>query len=404
MATLLAVAGLSARMLAEAAHGGGYQPVALDLFGDADTRRVATSWLPIGDPARLRIDGEALLSALRYLRREGAVGWIAGAGFEAQPELLAAAAQLLPLLGNLPQVVARVRDPAQFFGRLAALGIAHPETRFVRPPSPLGWLRKNAASSGGWDVWPLPEVDAAALEPIGPAQDVATSVYYQRMATGTPMSALFLADGRRARLLGVNRQIVRRLGARPYLFRGCIGPLPVAPGLRRRLEEMLDALSANFGLRGLNGLDFLLDGEDCAVLEINARPPASIALYGDALPGGLLRAHLAASLEGQLPAVGDEIAVGSARPCGFEVVYARQRCRISVGVADAWAQLAWCHDLPAPGTTVGRGEPLCSVSAVGSKETEGLALLQQRRRQISSLPEQAHAGNEGLATRPLECQ
>jgi len=391
MTQLLAVAALSARMLAESARDGGYRPVALDLFGDADTRRTAQEWRPIGTPANLAIDGEALLAALHRLRGQGAAGWIAGSGFEGRAALLAAGARLLPLIGNAPAVVAAVRDPACFFGRLAALGIPHPPSSVAAPPLPAGWLRKNFASSGGW-----------AVRLAGRRLPGEAGTYYQRIAPGQPMSALFLADGRRARLLGVNLQIVRRLGGRPYVFRGCIGPLPVAAGLRRELAGMLDALSADFGLRGLNSLDFLLDAGRPAVLELNPRPSASMALYRDALPGGLLRAHVAASREGRLPAAGDD-APGTLR--GFEVVFAHRRQRVGTAGAAAMAQCAWCHDLPAGGAALAWGEPVCTVSAAGNTVGEVLAQLVRRRRQIPFFLEQIDE-RRGTESRlgALECQ
>jgi predicted ATP-grasp superfamily ATP-dependent carboligase len=408
MTPLLAVAALSARMLAEAARGSGFRPIALDLFGDRDTRRAAEAWFPIGEAARLVIDGEALIDGLRQAREAGAGAWVAGSGFDGRPDLLAAGAEVLPLAGNTPEVVARVREPALFYGRLAALGIPHPETRFDCPPSPLGWLRKNAASSGGWDIWAAQLDEAGARfpltsEPSKPAAGGRSQLYYQRIAPGIPMSALFLADGRRSRLLGVNRQIVRRLGERPLVFHGCIGPVRVAPAVRRALEFMLDALTADFGLRGLNGLDFLLDDGQLRVLELNPRPPASIALYPHALPGGLLRAHVEASLGGRLPSV--EPTGGAPRRRGFETVFAKRDYEDGARATEALAQRIWCHDLPAPGTRIARGEPLCTMSAVGDTVAEVEAQLLRRRQQIPYLLEQVdERSSEGARVRALECQ
>ncbi|BAL27157.1 ATP-grasp domain-containing protein [Azoarcus sp. KH32C] len=394
MSPLLAVAALSARMLAEVARGSGYRAIALDLFGDRDTRRAAEAWFPIGETARLAIDGEALIDALRRSRAAGAEAWVAGSGFDGCPELLAAGAEVLPLAGNTAEVVARVRDPALFFGRLAALGIPHPETRSDCPPSPFGWLRKNAASSGGWGVWRArPDDDA----------DAGSRVYYQRIAAGVPMSALFVADGRRSRLLGVNRQTVRPLGERPFVFRGCIGPVRVAPVVLSALETMLDALAAEFGLRGLNGLDFMLDDEEIRVIELNPRPPATIALYRHALAGGLLRVHVEASLSGRLP--GPELLAGSERPRGFETLFAKRACEVGARASDALAQRTWCHDLPASGTRIARGEPLCTVSAVGDTVAEVEAQLLRRRQQIPFLMEQVdERSSEGARLRALEYQ
>ena len=85
MSRSLAVAGLSARLMAEAAAADGFEVLALDLFGDADTCAAATRWFGIGEPAQMRIDGARLLSALEVLARRGDVlGWVSGSGFEAQ--------------------------------------------------------------------------------------------------------------------------------------------------------------------------------------------------------------------------------------------------------------------------------------------------------------------------------
>ena len=65
----------------------GFSVVALDCFGDCDTRRVASRWQPIGSAARLRIDETLLLDTLQVLaERDEARGWIAGSGFDGRPE------------------------------------------------------------------------------------------------------------------------------------------------------------------------------------------------------------------------------------------------------------------------------------------------------------------------------
>ena len=60
---------------------------------------------------------------------------------------------------------------------------------------------------------------------------------------------------------------------------GVIGPVPVPPAVGAALQRVVREAAAEFELRGLASLDFLLDGERIDVLELNPRPPASIALY-----------------------------------------------------------------------------------------------------------------------------
>ncbi|HEX3138943.1 MAG TPA: hypothetical protein VHQ87_02750, partial [Rhizobacter sp.] len=156
--TLIAVAAVSARMLAEAAAGDGFEVIALDLFGDADTRLASLEWHALGEAGSLQIDGTRTLAVLRALTRRGGVsGWVAGSGFEGRPDLLDKAASLLPLIGTPPEAVARVRDPAAFFGFLASEEIAHPPVLLGQGDQlPLDdgspWLMKDARGCGGWHV------------------------------------------------------------------------------------------------------------------------------------------------------------------------------------------------------------------------------------------------------------
>ena len=49
--------------------------------------------------------------------------------------------------------------------------------------------------------------------------------------------------------------------------------------VQREVTAITRLLAAVFRLRGLGSLDFLLDGDTVEVLELNPRPPASLALY-----------------------------------------------------------------------------------------------------------------------------
>jgi predicted ATP-grasp superfamily ATP-dependent carboligase len=361
---VLAVAAVSARMLAEAAAHDGFEVVALDLFGDADTRRASRRWHPIGVAGSLQIDAAGVLEMLEALARQGGdtvIGWIPGGGFEGHPELLDAGARLLPLIGTPADAVRRVRDPAAFFGALAAYGIAHPPVRADAPADAEGWLLKDAHGCGGWHIR-----DAAT------ARDTAStgaSLYYQRAMPGVPMSATFIANGEQAMLLGINELIVRPFGVRPHVYAGCIGPVAVTADLARRIGDAVRALSAAFGLRGWCSLDFMRDGDAIGVLEVNPRPPASLALYAQR---GLIDAQLRACLQGELPS---PAAFTRPRVRGCEIVYARRSLTLAPIGAQHLAGRADVHDLPVAGARFGAGDPICSLSAVGDGAEQVRALL-----------------------------
>jgi uncharacterized protein len=359
----IAVAAISARMLAQAAQGEGLQVFALDLFGDRDTREAAVQWLPLGEGASLQIDGAALLDALQVLARRGGVqGWIAGAGFEARPELLEAGAALLPLCGMAGAGVRRVRDPRVFFACLDELGIAHPPVRHEPNDAP-GWLAKDGGGCGGWHIRRAP------LQVAAPT----ARHYWQLEEPGTPMSATFLANGRDAVLLGINEQIVRPLGERPFVFHGVVGPLPTDSALRHEVAAIVCALAEAFSLRGLCSLDFLQDGERLSVLEINPRPPASLALYPDA---GLVQAHLRACRRGELPAPAPLPVASVVR--GSEIVFAPRSLRLDSAAIAEIAALPDTHDLPHTAGRFDSSDPLCSVSAQAADASSVKIALRRR--------------------------
>lgn len=354
----LLVAGLSVRAMAEAARRDGFEVIALDLFGDADTRAASAQWHPIGHGATLQIEPAPCLAALARAAAEApTLGWICGSGFEALPDLLAAGAEVLPLIGCAPAAQAGVRDPARFFSALAAYGVAHPEVAWRRPAAVTGWLRKDAGSCGGRHVRPARPDDA---DPPPPGH------YWQRQADGQPMSMTLLAAGQghasRAAVLGVNLQLVEARPDQPYGFAGVVGPLMLPGRLPTALQGLAERLVARFGLAGLCGVDFLLQPDGAVqVLEVNPRPPASLALYGPA--GGLMRAHVDACLHGRLPTPAALARLRPASPQGWKVLFAPRALPLGPAALTWLAGDPRVHDRPAAPLRVAVGEPLCSLSA-----------------------------------------
>ncbi len=382
MPTLI-VAALSARWLAEAASREGFEVIALDVFGDVDTRRVSRLWRSIGVPGTLRIDPQALRSELTAARLQtGVIGWLAGPGFDGRSAWLAQGGSHLALLGMQPAAAQRVRDPRAFFAGLAARRIDHPPVCF-EPLCPAqdgapSWLLKDARGSGGWHIGRAKPDSAPAASP--PAQLPSPTHYWQREALGQPMSATWIANGRDAVVLGCNALIVEPLGQRPYVYRGAIGPVPLVPALQQRVQWIVSALAGEFGLAGLGSVDFLLHGTRIDVLEINARPPASMALYPQACTEGLIHAHLAA-LEGRLP---DDLQ-RSDTVRGTVTVFAPYAFEVDEATSAAWAAMTDCHDVPMPGARFDTGNPVCSVSATGMTMDVVRAALARKQAMIEGM-------------------
>jgi predicted ATP-grasp superfamily ATP-dependent carboligase len=138
------------------------------------------------------------------------------------------------------------------------------------------------------------------------------------------------------------------------------------------LDETVQRLTAALGLRGLNGVDFILEGDRCFVLELNPRPTATIDLYDADVEVGLLAVHIAAC-QGTLPA---PVVISNAR--AHAIVYAGTVLRVPA--KPGWP--AWCTDLPEPGSVIPAGAPVCSVRGEGETSAAAREATLARRNDI----------------------
>jgi hypothetical protein len=126
----------SARLLAQSAARGGHPVRVLDLFNDTDTGRFAQCAEAVNARAGEApgFDREDLLRrAARLCPPAHCLGLVYGAGFEDDTMTLGLLARGRDLLGNRPELIARLKDPVTFFALLDRLAIAHPETVLSTP-------------------------------------------------------------------------------------------------------------------------------------------------------------------------------------------------------------------------------------------------------------------------------
>ena len=349
------IAALSGRALAAAARRAGYALRVLDLFRDLDTRRLAVSSRQIAGDVVRGFDAEDLLAAARA---EGTtLPLVAGAGFEDRPELLARLSRVRRLLGNPPETVARLKDPRAFAALAESIGVAHPAIRLSPPPEPFGWLAKRVGGSGGWHI--RPAAKAGGRKP---------GTYFQRRVKGRSISAQFLADGRAMRLLGFSTQWPAGRGG-SFLFGGALRAAEIEADAAARIDEVLVELVRATGLIGLNSADFLLDGRTLTLLEVNPRPGATLDIFDGGTQPGLFTLHVAAC-DGRLPSTWQPS--GGAAAC--QILYAPRALEIPAGIR--WPR--WSADRPAPGTAIGRGEPVCTLLARGRDPDRLRARLNER--------------------------
>lgn len=351
----------SGRALAQCAARSGYSSVVLDCFGDLDTRATAHHANVVADASGVGIDRLRLLEAAEQVcPPQETDALIYGAGFESDPDLLERFSRRYPLRGNPPDVVRRVKDPATLARLLGSAGLAYPETRLDPPVDPQGWLIKRIGGTGGLHVARCGE---RAFEP---GLD-----YFQREVQGTVCSALFLAGREGTRIVGVSEALPPGDGLRaPFAYAGAISHAAISLRVREELAVGLDVLARLAGLVGLNGIDFVVQGESFCVLEVNPRPTATLELYDPDVADGLLAAHVAVCADEDVVL---EQSWGPVR--AHAIVFARRRMRLPAH----WRPARWCSDIPAPDAVIEPGMPICSVRAEGVSRAEVKTKIAQYR-------------------------
>jgi predicted ATP-grasp superfamily ATP-dependent carboligase len=359
------IVGASTRAAAFSALRAGLRPICGDLYADADLRRFAEI-VPVPDyPAHLT-------EAVRHAR---AASWMYTGALENAPRQIGRLSETRTLWGNAPEAVLPSRDPAHICRILADGQGGHLDFRFAANPPPRdgAWLLKPLRGGGGRgiEIWEPAAVESRTLrEPH----------YFQRRQIGLPISALYLAAPGGVWLLGAARQLIGlpELGARPFGYCGSLAPLPLPDSVVRQLRAVGQSLGIACGLRGLFGCDFLYDGNNAWLTELNPRYTASVELFEFTYQVPLLDWHRRACLGFLETAAGNELRWDwdreitarlprtPSRVAGKAIVFARGSTEIAslehlIPTEVTLESLPDFADLPMPGSRLGTGEPICTV-------------------------------------------
>jgi len=364
----LIIAGASVRAAAFSAARAGFSPWCVDHFADAD---LVAQW-PAQNLARYPHDlPEAIQAA-------PAGPWMYTGAIENHPRVIALASASRELWGNAPRVLKAVRDPVLLESALRRGGFLAPAVALAPEGLPADgtWLVKRRRSAGGLSIRPW---DGRAHH-----EQPATH-YFQRFIEGDACSAVYVAAKGRAALLGATRQLTgeRWAGASGFHYLGSVGPQALNAPLETELQRLGEMLSAEFPLRGIFGVDFILNGEGAWPIEVNPRYTASVEILERASGLRAIHHHALACRESLLPTPADIPGAAGDRH-GKAILFAPSRVRITVEAtqrllawnrAQAWPEVA---DIPAAESTIEPGAPVATVFASGASDGVVLAGLRER--------------------------
>ena len=358
------VCGASTRAAAESAARARLVVTSIDAYADLDQHPDVHA-LSAGRDLGVRPTAAAIAAAARSIACD-AVAYLSP--FENHPRAVATLAAGRTLLGNRPEVLRRVRDPLQVAATLRKHGLAVPDARaWTNDPNPVNdpndsnvWLLKPRRSGGGQRIraW------------RGGA--VPRNTYLQRRIDGTPGSIVFVAAGGLAVPLGISRQIVgdANFGSSGYRYCGNIlaaaddaqfddGALLVA-----RASALTQVVASEFDLVGVNGIDFIARDGVPYPIEVNPRWSSSMELVERLLRLSVFGAHAQACMAGALPSMDLAAELTHGRAIGKAIVFARHDS--VVGDTRPWLDDPDVRDVPHPGESFKKGQPVCTVVATGA--------------------------------------
>jgi predicted ATP-grasp superfamily ATP-dependent carboligase len=373
----LLVVGIDTVSVAKSAKEAGYRIYAADYFGDVDLRRICSGCEAIIEQKRGKSCGkieskfkpEAFLEMTKsLLERHEIDAMLLSSGLDDFFHVLHGLNDLVPILGNSPRVIKRVRKKPGFFEELKSLRIAHPETIIVKDIDEA----KAAAAKIKYPVAIKPvrgfggvgvrtahnskEIERVFLE----ASFVSEDLLVQEFINGVHASMSFLVADKNIKILAVNEQM---LGLRflfqqePFGYCGNIVPLHFANSILESCKRVTEKISSHFGLKGSNGIDLVISEDGTPyVMEVNPRFQGTLECVEMVLGMNLVKSHIDACLQDSLPILKEK----TSNFCTRLVLYAPERI-----VAPDLTVFPEVRDVPLPGAIIEKREPLCSITTAG---------------------------------------
>jgi uncharacterized protein len=365
---MVIVVAYSARALASSAKRAGFAPLSIDVFGDDDTKEMSFASVKLDGGLSDGLAPEATVNVVEALvRAHDPIGLVYGAGFEHQPETIAAIARVTRVFGNEAETLKRAKDPLTLSHACEANGVRHPSIALTPPDEPNLWIVKKQGGAGGAHI-------VAARD----MSRISSDGYFQRRVAGKSISALFLASEKKTEIIGFSMQWTAPTPTSPFRYGGAAGPVDINPAQAGEISRSVAAISSDFSLVGLNSADFLVSDDRVWLIEINPRPGATLDVF-ESNEGALFLGHMAAC-EGRLAGAPANLEFKAA-----ETVYAPHDIAVCEGLN--WPD--WAVDRSPSGTRFSAGDPVCTVLASGATVDLARACASERAQNIIALVEEA---------------
>lgn len=365
--------GYSVRSLVEACSQAGLDCIAVDHFGDWDTREFAKGrWIQL-ELIDERFLAPATMSAIKEVVTSCDAGnsfvFLQGGGMENLGEAVEQLRSIGTVLGPSESQRSRLRDWKFLQSAARAAGIQFPKTQAADDSN--DFYSNLGIERGLWK----PLRGAGGLKIVRAENGSATHShgYWQQYIAGRQLGISCAVDPRGCRVIGATRSLAASdwPGPSEFIYRGSLGPVPLTDDALGQVTRLCELLHQQLDYCGLLQFDFIQDADGRLwLLECNPRWTAGIeVLLGHCEDRELARelidgVFLAALYSEPNPAFGN-----SYRRFAKAVVYARQELHLnehSVHQLQLQSKcdtggFAWLADIPYAAQSIELGHPIATV-------------------------------------------
>lgn len=375
--------GYSVRGLVEACWQAGFACVAVDHFGDADTREFANDrWIEfqVTEGGLLTKETRNAIHAVasKFLRSGKSAVCVLAGGMENLGGAVAQLREIAPVLGPTEQQRRALRD-IEFLNEAAHhAGIQTPQLRF-EGVSDSSWLWKPLSSAGGLGIV---RSDRAGID--------RKSGYWQEFILGEQIGVSCLVSQSTNELLGATRSLDTGdwPGPSEFIYRGSIGPIALSAERQAQIDCLCHYIRNRIGYVGWLQLDFIRDQRGGLwLLECNPRWTAGMEILLFTSGVNPVRELLMSNkLETSNPTVGR----GGKLDCFAKaVLYATQPTNLTGELIAEINQIEGLADRPHAPQWIECGHPIATLRAGLKCDQVTWNEVENRTRLLEKLREQA---------------
>ena len=287
---------------------------------------------------------------------------VIGSGFEVLPEQINLIRKHTPVISNSIETIYTVKDPKILKQILDEENINFPHTVFKRKEliSSKKYLVKKIGANGGAHIF-----YESSFVNINQLFD--KDFYYQEFINGQVHSAVFLANGHQAKLIGLNRLLQsKQFIDQPFLYEGAITVYFDDQHTLDNITHIINKITKRTNLFGLCGIDFIIDEDGSIfIIDINPRPPTTFELHES--EQSLFLAHIDCFNKGLINYSYDDHSYSK----GHIIYYAKKNLLIPKDLE--WP--SWVRDRPHGNQQIAIKNPVCSIYAEANKEQDVYDML-----------------------------